>query len=43
MLFAALLSIGAGVGLAVGALSHPAVYSMIMGSVRGSADHDGRA
>ena len=43
MLFAALLSIGAGIGLTVGALSHPGIYAAIMGTRRGSGDHDGRA
>lgn len=43
MLFTALLAIGAGIGLTVGALSHPLIYSAIVGRPRDSADHDGRA
>lgn len=43
MLFAALLTIGAGVGLSIGALSHPLIYSAVMGTRRDSADHDCKA
>lgn len=41
MLFAALLSIGAGFGLAIGALGHPKIYAAVTGTRPESADfHD---
>ena len=38
MLFAALLSIGAGFGLAIGALGHPKIYAALIGGRVESGD-----
>ena len=43
MFFTALITIGAGIGLTIGALSHPLLYSAVFRTQRESADHDGRA
>lgn len=41
MLFAALLTMGTGIGLIVGALSHPKIFAFVTGTRPSSADfHD---
>lgn len=40
MLFAALLSIGLGIGFVISALSHPKIYAALFGGCPKSDDHD---
>ncbi len=40
MAFAAIIAVGWGLGIAMGALSHPVIYRAVFGGRGDSADHD---
>jgi hypothetical protein len=43
MAFTALMAVGWGIGLTIGALSHPKVYRAVFGGGHASNDYDGVA